>query len=73
MDHPSTLSMTGWLMALTLLTTLAAAVIFQPALFETQKQTLSIPNGHNSLQKHVSQNWGVRQKSDRPGEVQLLA
>ena len=36
--HPGTSSM-GKLMALSLLTTLAAAVIFQPALMATQRQT----------------------------------
>jgi predicted RND superfamily exporter protein len=40
--HPGTSSM-GKLMALSLLTTLAAAVIFQPALMATQRQTPSIP------------------------------
>jgi uncharacterized protein len=39
--HPGTSSM-GKLMALSLLTTLAAAVIFQPALIATQRQRLSI-------------------------------
>jgi uncharacterized protein len=40
--HPGTSSM-GKLMALSLLTTLAAAVIFQPALMATQGQTRAIP------------------------------
>jgi hopanoid biosynthesis associated RND transporter like protein HpnN len=40
--HPGTSSM-GKLMALSLLTTLAAAVIFQPALMATQRQALSFP------------------------------
>jgi uncharacterized protein len=40
--HPGTSSM-GKLMALSLLTTLAAAVIFQPALIATQRHTRSIP------------------------------
>ena len=40
--HPGTSSM-GKLMALSLLTTLAAAVIFQPALMATQAQTRAIP------------------------------
>jgi uncharacterized protein len=39
--HPGTSSM-GKLMALSLLTTLAAAVIFQPALMATQRQTRPI-------------------------------
>src|SRR5262245_15879857 len=39
--HPGTSSM-GKLMALSLLTTLAAAVIFQPALIATQRHTFSI-------------------------------
>jgi uncharacterized protein len=43
--HPGTSSM-GKLMALSLLTTLAAAVIFQPALMATQGQTRAIPR-HN--------------------------
>ena len=41
--HPGTSSM-GKLMALALLTTLAAAVIFQPALMATQRQTRLIHN-----------------------------
>jgi hopanoid biosynthesis associated RND transporter like protein HpnN len=41
--HPGTSSM-GKLMALSLLTTLAAAVIFQPALMATQRQTRLIHN-----------------------------
>jgi hopanoid biosynthesis associated RND transporter like protein HpnN len=40
--HPGTSSM-GKLMALSLLTTLAAAVIFQPALMATQGQTRAVP------------------------------
>jgi uncharacterized protein len=40
--HPGTSSM-GKLMALSLLTTLAAAVIFQPALMATQRRTRPIP------------------------------
>jgi hopanoid biosynthesis associated RND transporter like protein HpnN len=40
--HPGTSSM-GKLMALSLLTTLAAAVIFQPALMATQRQTRAAP------------------------------
>jgi hopanoid biosynthesis associated RND transporter like protein HpnN len=40
--HPGTSSM-GKLMALSLLTTLAAAVFFQPALIATQRHALSIP------------------------------
>jgi hopanoid biosynthesis associated RND transporter like protein HpnN len=44
--HPGTSSM-GKLMALSLLTTLAAAVIFQPALLATQGQTRAIRDGHN--------------------------
>jgi predicted RND superfamily exporter protein len=40
--HPGTSSM-GKLMALSLLTTLAAAVIFQPALLATQQQKRSNP------------------------------
>ena len=41
--HPGTSSM-GKLMALSLLTTLAAAVIFQPALMATQRQRRPIPD-----------------------------
>ena len=42
--HPGTSSM-GKLMALSLLTTLAAAVLFQPALMATQRQTRPIAEG----------------------------
>jgi hopanoid biosynthesis associated RND transporter like protein HpnN len=42
--HPGTSSM-GKLMALSLLTTLAAAVIFQPALMATQRQIRPMPKG----------------------------
>lgn len=44
--HPGTSSM-GKLMALSLLTTLAAAVFFQPALIATQKQTRPEPSRHS--------------------------
>src|SRR5260370_3556956 len=43
-SHPGTSSM-GKLMALSLLTTLAAAVIFQPALLATQQKTRAAPCG----------------------------
>jgi len=50
--HPGTSSM-GKLMALSLLTTLAAAVIFQPALMATQRQTHPIHQGPSSLQNRI--------------------
>ncbi|SDR28616.1 hypothetical protein SAMN05444161_2627 [Rhizobiales bacterium GAS191] len=48
--HPGTSSM-GKLMALSLLTTLSAAVIFQPALLATQRKTPPDPLGVESLRK----------------------
>ena len=51
--HPGTSSM-GKLMALSLLTTLAAAVIFQPALMATQRKAPRSLNGHNLLQNCLS-------------------
>jgi hypothetical protein len=44
--HPGTSSM-GKLMALSLLTTLTAAVIFQPALMATQAKAGREPNRHS--------------------------
>jgi hypothetical protein len=48
--HPGTSSM-GKLMALSLLTTLSAAVIFQPALLATQRKTGRDPSDRASLKK----------------------
>ncbi len=45
--HPGTSSM-GKLMALSLLTTLAAAVLFQPALLATQSKGAPPPSGEES-------------------------
>jgi predicted RND superfamily exporter protein len=44
--HPGTSSM-GRLMALALATTLAAAVLFQPALLSTQRKTRPLPHGED--------------------------
>ena len=59
--HPGTSSM-GKLMALSLLTTLAAAVIFQPALMATQRQTRPIHQGPLSLQDHIVAKMGGEAK-----------